>query len=111
MITFIELWTANDNWKELSTEDRGAYLSKMQPSIPAFLNKGAKILGWGLNDKIEDYKGEYTYFAIWTFPDESLVLQFKTLLQDANWYYYFDQINIAGDTQGPEEVIGHMISN
>ena len=111
MITFIELWKANDNWRLLDQEGRGAYLSKMQPSIPAFLDKGAQILGWGINDKIDDHKGEFDYFAVWTFPDQDLLVQFKSLLQDANWYHYFDQINIAGDNQTPEPIIGHMIQN
>lgn len=109
MITFIELWKANSNWIQTSSTDRAEYLSKMQPSIPAFLDKGANIIAWGRNNRIDDYKAKYDYFAIWTFPDEDLVLQFKTLLQDANWYHYFDQINVCGRIQSPDEIIKCMI--
>lgn len=111
MITFIELWKANENWKQTSMTERSEYLSKMQPSIPAFLDKGATIIGWGQNDKAVDCKANYDYFAIWSFPDEDLALQFKTLLQDANWYHYFDQINVCGENESPDVIIKHMIGD
>ena len=109
MITFIELWSPNENWKNLSKEERGDYLSKMKPSIPKFLEQGASIIAWGHNDKINDHRGDHDYYAIWTFPDENLVQQFKELLQQANWYHFFDQINICGEGGSPDPIIGHMI--
>ena len=109
MITFIELWSANENWKTLGPEARGKYLSQMKPTIPRFLEAGAEIIAWGHNDKIDDHRGDFDYYAIWTFPNEDLITEFKNLLQQAGWYIYFDQINVCGEAHGPDPIIEHMI--
>ncbi len=110
MITFIELWSANENWKALDQELRADYLSKMKPSIPKFMEQGAEIIAWGHNDKIDDHRAPFDYYAIWTFPNQDLIVQFKDLLQGAGWYNYFDQVNICGDAHAPDPIIGHMIT-
>ncbi len=110
MITFIELWSANKNWKALDKAAREEYLSKMKPTIPTFLEQGAQIIAWGHNDKINDHRGSYDYYAVWTFPNEELINEFKSLLQQAKWYHYFDQINVCGEAHSPDPIIGHMIN-
>jgi len=109
MKTFIELWKAKPSWLSLSTSERENYLSKMQPSIPFFLEKGAAIISWGKNTDASDHQADYDWFSIWQFPDHNVMTEFEALLEEAGWYNYFEQINICGKHEGPEEVIKQLI--
>ena len=111
MIVFIELWKATEKWKNLAKEDRVDYLAQMQPTIPKFLEQGATIFAWGHNDKISDYKAEFDYYAVWTFPNEDLLNEFKSPLTQANWYHYFNQVNVCGKGLAPDLIIAHMIES
>jgi len=110
MIIYIELWTAKQSWKELPQSAKEEYMGQMQPSIPKFLEKGAKIHSWGRNHLANDHKSTHTWFAIWEFPNEDLITEFEALLQGAGWYNYFDQINACGENVGPEAIIGEILS-
>lgn len=110
MKTFIELWKAKDSWLSLPQHERENYLSKMQPTIPFFIEKGAIIISWGQNTDAQDQKSDYDWFSIWQFPDEDVMMEFEALLQEAGWYNYFNQINLAGDHVGPENIINKLIN-
>jgi hypothetical protein len=110
MNIYIELWKSKDAWLSLPLDERQSYMAQMQPSIRVFLEKGAKIHSWGTNNKANDLKADYTWFAIWEFPNDELITEFEALLQGAKWYDYFEQINISGDNVGPESTIGSMLN-
>ena len=110
MKTYIELWKAKQSWLSLPQDQRADYLSKMQPSIGFFLEKGSSIISWGKNTDANDQKADYDWFSIWQFPDDGVLAEFEALLQGAGWYDYFDQINVGGEHVGPEEVIGQLIN-
>jgi len=109
MKTYIELWKANQTWLSLPQNERQAYLAKLQPTIPQFTNRGAEIVSWGVNDGTEDHSADYTFFAIWNFPTNDMVLEFEALLQGADWYSFFDQVNLCGENVGPQHVIEKLM--
>jgi len=110
MKTYIELWKAKDSWLSLPQTERQAYLAKMQTTIPQFINRGAEIISWGVNDGTNEHKAAYSFFAIWNFPTEEMVLEFEALLNGADWYSYFEQVNICGTSVGPVDIMKNMMS-
>jgi len=109
MNIYIELWKAKETWLSLSIAERQSYMANMQPSIKIFLDKGSKIKGWGRNNKATDQISDYSWYAIWEFPNEDLITEFEALLQGAKWYDYFDQVNICGENLGPEAIMNQMV--
>lgn len=109
MKTYIELWKAKYSWISLPQTERQAYLAKLQPTIPQFTNRGAEIISWGVNNGTEDHNADYSFFAIWHFPTEDMVVEFEALLQGAGWYSFFEQVNICGENCGPQAVISKLI--
>lgn len=111
MNIYIELWKAKEAWLSLPNSEKQLYMAKMQPSIPVFLDKGAKIHSWGQSNKANDNIADFNWFAVWEFPNEDLIIEFEALLDGAKWYDYFEQINISGENVGPEVIIGQMINS
>ncbi len=109
MKTFIELWSARQSWLDLPQKERVEYMAQLSPGLKMFAEAGVEFGAWGKNDATQDHRGNYTFFAIWKFPNEELILQLENILAEAKWYDYFDQQNISGSSQTPQEVIGMMI--
>lgn len=109
MITYIELWKANQAWIDLSTDDRAAYMTALGPAIQNLLESGVQIVSWGSNENATFSKADYDYFAVWTFPDTAAAQGFEKMVEGAGWYNYFSQVNAMGAATSPEEVIGKMI--
>ena len=108
MYTYIELWKAKQSWLDLSQEERGNYMDALGPAIQQMIENGVQILSWGVNESPVN-RGEYDYFGVWTFPNEESTKNFEKLVEGAGWYNYFDQVNIAGKADNPQNIIGHMI--
>lgn len=109
MITYIELWKATQAWTDLSTADRGAYMTALGPAIQGLMEKGVQVVSWGANEAGTFKKADYDFFAVWTFPDGETAKGFEQMVEGAGWYNYFEQVNLMGQAQGPEEIIGHLI--
>ena len=110
MKTYIELWKAKTAWLEMSPEARGEYMNQLGPAIQSIIDKGVKIISWGVNDDSTFQKADYDFFGVWEFPDEEAVKPFEELVESAGWYNYFEQVNVCGTATTPEEVIGKMIA-
>ena len=110
MKTYIEIWKAKDAWKEMSQEARGEYMTQLGPAIQDLIENGVKIISWGVNDGTTLKKADYDFFGVWEFQDDEAVKSFEALVEGAGWYNYFDQVNICGETQTPNDVIGKMIA-
>ena len=109
MITYIELWKAKKTWTDLSKEERSNYLAALGPAIEQLISSGTEIISWGSNAPSTFNKAEYDYFAVWSFPDADAAVNFEKLVEGAGWYNYFDQVNLMGNKQTPEQVMGKMI--
>lgn len=111
MITYIELWSAKQAWKDLSKEERGNYLNALGPAIQQLMESGAHIISWGKNETDTYSKVAYDYFAVWTFANKEAAQQFEQMVAGAGWYNYFDQVNAMGTTSSPQDVMGDMINS
>ncbi len=109
MITYIELWKANQGWINLSKEERDNYLNALGPAIQQLLESGVQIVSWGVNESSTFSKVDYDYFAVWTFPDTEAAQQFEKMVEGAGWYNYFDQVNAMGTSTTPQEVMAKMV--
>lgn len=110
MITYIELWKAKQAWLDLSTEERGKYMTALGPAIQQLTETGAQIIGWGKNESTTFNSVDFDYFAIWTFPNTEAAQNFEKLVEGAGWYKYFDQANVMGQAGSPQEVIGKLVA-
>ncbi|MEO1450856.1 MAG: DUF6616 family protein [Bacteroidota bacterium] len=109
MIYFIELWNAKPEWLALSTEERAAYMGQIGPHIQGLIEKGTQVLTWSANNPATDRRSPYDYFAVWSFPDQTVANEFQALVQAAGWYNYFEQVNAMGQADSAEGIIGKLI--
>ncbi len=110
MIYFIELWNANENWLSLEKSDRQIYLEQVGQAIQGLTEQGVEILTWSVNDSETDQRGDFNYFAIWKFPNQELAKTFQEAVQGANWYHYFDQVNLKGKEDTVQNVLSELIN-
>lgn len=109
MVTYIELWKAKQTWEGMTKGEREDYMNSLGPAIQNLTEKGVEIVSWGVNDDSTFSRGDYDFFAVWTFPDEGAAKDFEKVVEGTGWYNYFDQVNIMGKTQRAQDVIRHMI--
>lgn len=109
MIYFVELWNVKPAWQALSTEERADYMEKVGGAMQELSEQGVKVLSWSKNDDTTDRKSDYDYFAIWQFPDQKTADGFQQTVEGAGWYNYFEQVNLMGQENTAQEVIGHLI--
>lgn len=106
---FVEAWNATPAWHALSAEERGNYMNQIGPHIQGLIDKGTKILTWSFNDKQTDQRAGYDFFAVWSFPDGEVAQGFQELVQGAGWYNYFEQVNMMGEADSVDNIIGRLI--
>lgn len=107
---FLELWKPKDTWRELSLDDREAYVQSIGPSIERLLAQGVELVGIGTVDDDTDQRADYDYWAVWSIPDDEMVDRFEKAVRDDGFYDYFDQINARGAPEGPQSVFGAMMA-
>ncbi len=110
MITYIELWTAKQAWRNLPQDDKNNYMTSLGPAIQQLLDNGVQIVCWGSNETFTFNRVDYDYFAVWMFPDTEAAQSFEKMVSEAGWYNYFDQVNAMGTATSPQEVIGKMLA-
>jgi len=109
MYTFIELWTPNDTWKALSSEDRQAFMEGVGGAMEQ-MTAPITTLGWGWIDSDTPYPIDHEFVAIWQAPDREAIGMLEAGVEASGWYSYFDQVNARAELSGPENVIGAHIS-
>ena len=109
MIYILELWNAKQSWLDLSEGERGEYMSGIGPTIAGLLAKGVKVLTWSTNNQDTHLRADYDFFAVWTFPDQAALDAFNEVVEGAGWYNYFDQVNLTGNADSAENIIGKLI--
>ncbi len=109
MIYFIELWNAKQAWLDLTPAERGEYMQQVGGHIQGLIEQGVKILTWSINDANTSHRANYDYFAVWTFPNQEMADSFQQLVEGAGWYNYFEQVNVMGQENTVEGVIGTLV--
>ena len=110
MITYIEVWNAKEAWLDLSKDERSHYMAALGPAIQQLMASGVSIISWGANEAQTFERASYDFFAVWSFPGIESVKAFEQMVEGAGWYQYFEQVNLAGKTGGPQEVIEKLIN-
>lgn len=107
---FIEFWKAKATWHQLPIEKRVAYVTQMQPVMEELALKDVVMDAWGENTDTTMYKADFDFYAITKFPKQEVLESFQTVLEKAEWYTYFEQVNMSGTNLGMEAVIEKMIN-
>lgn len=111
MHTFIELWNPTDRWRELSAEERKAFMEGVGQGMEQLSAAGVETLGWGSMDGGIDAPAPYRYFAIWRAPDAHGIEVMQAAVAESGWYDLFEQVNAGGALQTPDEVIADLIQS
>jgi hypothetical protein len=109
MILFIEFWKAKDAWHQLTTAQRLAYAAQIGPVLEELKAKGVIIQGWGVNSDTTEQRADFDFYAVTKFPTQDLLKSFQTLLDNAKWYTYFDQMNMSGENLGVGAITALMV--
>lgn len=110
MYLFVECWKARQEWLDLKTEERAAYMTELGKGIQSLVEAGVEIVSWSLNDADISKRSKFDYFAIWKFPTREFAKQFEQIVEQSGWYAYFDQVNLGGTEGMPDASVGHMIN-
>jgi hypothetical protein len=107
---YIEAWKPKQIWLEMSKEQRIAYMAQLGPAIQQLTELGTEIISWGVNDLDTHNRLGFDFFAIWKFPEDEIARKFENIVADGGWYEYFDQVNIQGSPESPNDIIAKLIS-
>lgn len=110
MYTFIELWTPNETWKGLTSEQRQAFMEGVGGAMGGLLAAGITNLGWGNVDVDTPMSVGEQYVAVWQAPDLDTLKLLESAIAGSGWYDYFDQVNARAELAPPDAVIGEHIT-
>lgn len=111
MHIFIELWTMNAAWARLDRKQREALVASLGASTGAIVAaESIEALGWGFSDTTVDHPEGHQCFAVWRAPTNIALQRLAQAIIDGGWYRYADQINVRGELQPPEAVIGRLLT-
>jgi hypothetical protein len=109
MHLYVELFKAKDAWLELSTEQRGAYIQRVDASLQGVLDAGAELVGVGATDAGASHHAGFDFYAVWKLPNADVVQMFEDGLVRDDWYTYFEQANAAGELVGFESLVQRVM--
>jgi hypothetical protein len=95
---------------DLGREERAAYMEKVGPALDELLAAGVEVVGWGSVE--EEPGGHGTGFgdvAVWRMPSRKEVDMLRSLVTEAGWYDYFDQVNAVSELGAPDAVVAEHI--
>ncbi|OKS85729.1 DUF6616 family protein [Mucilaginibacter polytrichastri] len=95
---FIELFTPTQAWLDLSKQERAAYLNHVNDFSKGLMDQGVVIVSMSENDQDTLHRAEYDFFVIWTIPTDELANAVQELMAGSDWFTYFDQLNLKGDS-------------
>ncbi|MFW0717450.1 DUF6616 family protein [Pedobacter sp. N23S346] len=95
---FIELFTPTQAWLDLNKEERAAYLAHINESAKGLMDQGVAIISMNENDQDTLHRADYNFFVVWTVPTDELANGVQDLMANSDWFNYFDQINLKGDS-------------
>lgn len=111
MHVFIELWTMNAEWARLGRGHREALVASLGAATGAIVAaEGIEALGWGFSDATVDHPEGRQCFAVWRAPNSGALQRLAQAIVDGGWYRYADQVNMRGELQAPEAVIGRLLA-
>jgi hypothetical protein len=98
MLIFIELWNPNEKFNQLTPEQQQKLVGQLVKSLEDLDGPGGiEMIGWGTQLGKVDHQLPYQLFALWRVPDEKQLARVQQALQQAGWYEYVNQVNVAGE--------------
>ena len=110
MYLYLELWSARDEWMNLSTAERKDYFERVSEAVADLTKSGSGPVAFALNDPDTYHRANYEYLCLWHMPDKDTTLEFERRIRELGWYDLFDQENMAGVQISAEDCFTHMLS-
>jgi len=107
---YVELWTENDKWLQLSEQQRQDRLAQIK--IGSLDQEGVNFLGFAANQvRTGPHSVKHRWIAVWTIPSLELVQRFEKRVTDLGWWFdFFDQENAYGELSDDKmAAVGSMI--
>jgi hypothetical protein len=108
MYLYVELWNPKPSWLSLSAEDRHMFMGKVDKFLQG-LGPEYTISGTCINDGDTTPRAGYSFAVVWMLNDKSQVKSVANGTAAVGWYEYFDQVNVGGDCQTPDQLVTAMI--
>ena len=108
MKLLIEIRNAKPSWIALDSDARDKFLSPVGSLMNKLAGEGAEIITWGLNDDATPKRAPYDFFGVFSFLYERAATEYEKVFEAAEWYDYFDQINIMGEMESYASVLRRL---
>lgn len=105
---FIEIYNAKPSWTEKSLEEQNEYIDGVLGHVDGAQAAGVEILALGRNEAQTPHRSGYEFFCVYRVPSRTVMDKFAAQIENAGWYEYFEQGNLAGaDVEMGEFFRGH----
>ena len=98
------VWKPNQNWQDLSENEKRTFLSKVADAANAARSGGMKIMGWGSLERTVSNPPDQSFCGVFLVDDRKNLNVVDIAIRESGWYHYFDHINIASCLLGQDGV-------
>lgn len=103
------VWHPNASWDALNESEKLAYLKSLDDYISAGRAGGAVVLGWSRIDQALPRAPAEGFIGVFGLDSAAQIHDFEKVVEEANWYKYFDSTNIAISLEGATAAEPHRI--
>lgn len=103
------VWHPNARWEALGQAEKRAYLKSLDAYINSGRAAGAIVIGWSKIDRTLPKAPKEGFIGVFGLSSADQVHEFEKVVQEAEWYRYFDSTNISIDPVGATEPEPHKI--
>ncbi|MGR9092451.1 MAG: DUF6616 family protein [Gammaproteobacteria bacterium] len=103
------VWHPNARWDALDQAKKLSYLKSLDAYINSGRAAGAIVLGWSKIDQTLPKAPKEGFVGVFGLSSAEQVHEFEKIVQQADWYTYFDNTNISIDLIGATEPEPHKI--
>jgi len=100
MQILIILWEPNEKWHALDNKDQEKYLLSLDAAVNEARTNGVMTLGWSKVDRTLPRAPSEGYVGVFAMSDAGLIHEFEKYVAQAEWYDYFDSVNVSINPQG-----------
>lgn len=103
------VWHPNAAWEALDDAGKLRYLKTLDDYINGGRAAGAVVLGWSKIDQTLPKAPKEGFIGVFGVSSLEQVHEFEKMVEEAEWYRYFDSTNISINLDGSTEAEPHKI--
>ena len=102
-------WRPNSKWEALSDTAKSEYLKSLDDYINGGRAAGMVVLGWSEIDQTLPRASAHGFVGVFGVDSAEQVHELEKMVEQAQWYKYFDSTNISINLSGSTEAEPHKI--